>query len=290
MGEVVTRFAPSPTGRLHLDHAYAAKVAHDAARAAGGRFLLRIEDLDQTRSRPEFEAGILEDLRWLGLSWDGEFVRQSDRAAAHRSALDKLQAMGLVYPCFCTRREIAEEIAASGAAPHGPEGPIYPGTCRNLSPDAAASRIAAGDSHALRLNVAKATTLAGPLTWRDRERGEITARPERFGDIILARKDAPAAYHLAVVVDDAAAGVTLVTRGEDLFEATDVQVLLQRLLGLETPEYLHHKLVLGPDGKRLAKRDRAATLQALRERGVSLDEAMQAVGKQDAPSIEQGLQ
>ena len=175
--------------------------------------------------------------------------------------------MGLVYPCFCTRREITEEIAASGAAPHGPEGPVYPGTCRVLSSDEAASRTASGASHALRLNVAEAAKTVGPLSWRDRRRGEVAARPERFGDVVLARKDAPAAYHLAVVVDDAATGVTLVTRGEDLFEATDVQVLLQRLLDLETPQYLHHRLVCGEDGKRLAKRDRSRTIAAMRESG-----------------------
>lgn len=267
--ETVTRFAPSPTGRLHLGHAYAAWFAWDAARQAGGRFLLRIEDLDQGRARPEFEAGILEDLRWLDLDWDGDIVRQSDRAPAYLAALDHLKAASLIYPCFCTRRDIVAEIAGAGAAPHGPEGPVYPGTCRALTAAEADARIAAGDGYALRLDSAAAIAAIGPLEWRDRTQGLVSAQPEAFGDIVLARKDAPAAYHLAVVVDDAASGVTLVTRGDDLFAATDVQVLLQALLGLPRPEYAHHGLVLGADGKRLAKRDRAKTLEAMRRLGAS---------------------
>lgn len=194
-------------------------------------------------------------------------MRQSDRAPAHALALEALGARGLVYPCFCTRSEIAAEIAAAGAAPHGPEGPVYPGVCRGLAPEAAAARRAAGDVYALRLDVAEAAALVGGIGWRDRDAGDIAADPTRFGDIVLARKDAPASYHLAVVVDDAAAGVTLVTRGRDLFEATDVQVLLQRLLGLPTPDYLHHAVLLNAAGKRLAKRDRAATLLARRQAG-----------------------
>jgi len=276
LAETVTRFAPSPTGRLHLGHVYAAWVAWRAARDADGRFLLRIEDLDQGRARPEFEAGIEADLRWLGLDWDGPIVRQSERGPAHRAALGALVAQGLVYPCFCTRREIAAEIAGAGGAPHGPDGPVYPGTCRALPADEGCARMAAGEAHALRLDAAKAASSAGPLAWHDAEKGEVMAAPERFGDIVLARKDAPAAYHLAVVVDDAAAGVTLVTRGEDLFAATDVQVLLQRLLDLPTPEYRHHKLVLGPDGKRLAKRDRAATVAAMRAGGMTPEAVLAA--------------
>jgi len=273
---IVTRFAPSPTGLLHLGHAYAAWVAWDAARRAGGRFLLRIEDLDQGRARPEFEAAILADLEWLGLDWDGPVVRQSERADAYRAAVDRLAAEGLVYPCFCTRRDIAAEIAAAGAAPHGPEGPVYPGTCRDLDPATAAARIEAGDAYAFRLNVGKAVAAVGQLVWRDAVAGEVRAEPGRFGDIVLARKDAPASYHLAVVVDDAAAGVTLVTRGRDLFEATDVQALLQTLLGLPRPGYRHHALIFGSDGKRLAKRDRAATVQARREAGHGPEDVLRA--------------
>lgn len=205
-------------------------------------------------------------------------MRQSERSAAYAAAIDRLRDMGLVYPCFCTRREIAAEIAASGVAPHGPEGPVYPGICRGLDPAAADDRIAAGDGYALRLDVAKAIRRAGALGWHDQKGGDQPARPERFGDIVLARKDAPAAYHLAVVVDDAEQGVTRVTRGEDLFEATDVQVLLQTLLDLPRPTYGHHKLVLNAEGKRLAKRDRAATIQALRAAGATPAEVLSAAG------------
>ena len=278
----VTRFAPSPTGRLHLGHAYAAWVAWRAARAAGGRFLLRIEDLDRGRARPEFKAGILEDLRWLGLEWDGPVVRQSERGAAYAAALNALRVRGLVYPCFCTRLDIAREIANAGSAPHGQEGPVYPGTCRDLPAAEAAARMAAGEAYALRLDVASASAETGPLTWRDRTRGAVTANALRFGDIVLARKDAPASYHLAVVVDDAASGVTLVTRGQDLFEATDVQALLQRLLDLPTPEYQHHPLVLGPNGKRLAKRDRAQAIAAMRAAGATPEAVLQAAGAREA--------
>lgn len=205
-------------------------------------------------------------------------MRQSERSAAYGAAIDRLRDMGLVYPCFCTRREIAAEIAASGAAPHGPEGPVYPGICRGLNPVAADDRIAAGDGYALRLDVAKAIQRAGALGWHDQARGDQAARPERFGDTVLARKDAPAAYHLAVVVDDAEQGVTRVTRGEDLFEATDVQVLLQALLDLPRPAYAHHKLVLNAEGKRLAKRDSAATIEALRAAGETPAEVLRAAG------------
>lgn len=205
-------------------------------------------------------------------------MRQSERAAAYDAALDRLRGQGLLYPCFCTRREIAAEIAASGAAPHGPEGAVYPGACRGLDPGRARARIDAGEAYALRLDVVRASGLAGPLTWRDAAGGVVRAAPERFGDIVLARKDAPAAYHLAVVVDDAASGVTLVTRGEDLAAATDVQVLLQRMLDLPRPDYAHHRLVLNADGKRLAKRDRAATIAARRRAGDSPSAVLAAAG------------
>ncbi len=269
-----TRFAPSPTGRLHLGHAFAAWFARDAALRAGGEFLLRIEDLDQTRSRIEYEEGIFEDLKWLGFEWTGPVIRQSKRSDAHREALAKLIASGLVYPCFCTRKEILAEIAAAGGAPHGPNGPIYPGTCRLITRDDAKARMSAGEDHALRLNVEEATREVGAMRWEDVEAGLIVADPKCFGDIVLARKDAPAAYHLAVTVDDADSGVTLVTRGNDLFLATDVQILLQKLLELPQPIYHHHKLMLGPDGRRLAKRDQSETIKALREEGVSPEEVL----------------
>jgi glutamyl-Q tRNA(Asp) synthetase len=261
----VTRFAPSPTGRLHLGHAYSALLAHDYARERGGTFLLRIEDIDKGRARPQFVDAIIEDLRWLGLSWDGEVVRQSERLPLYRAALDRLEEQGLLYPCFCTRAEIAAEVAASAAAPHGPDGPHYPGSCKALSLAARAARMAA-EPHALRLDMARAAALAGPLYWED-EDTEVQAEPEAFGDDVLARKDAPTSYHHAVTIDDAAQGVTDIVRGRDLFAATDVHRLLQALLGLPTPAYHHHPLILGSDGKRLAKRNGAPAIADLRAAG-----------------------
>ena len=256
---VVTRFAPSPTGRLHLGHAYSAALGHARARAAGGRFLLRIEDLDPIRSRPEFVAAIAEDLRWLGLDWDGKQLIQSQRGAAYAAALDHLRADGLVYPCFCTRAD----IAAALTAPHGPT-VHYPGTCRSLADD---PQRRAETPHSWRLDAATAIARAGLPSWREGER-VFSATAADIGDEILARKDAPAAYHLACVVDDAASGVTLVVRGADLRASTPVQRLLQTLLGLPEPEYLHHPLVTHADGTRLAKRDLAPTLATLRAAGV----------------------
>jgi glutamyl-Q tRNA(Asp) synthetase len=253
---VVTRFAPSPTGRLHLGHAWSALHAHDFARDRGGAFLLRIEDIDGTRSRPEHVDAILADLEWLGLHWDGEVVFQSRRLASYESALDRLRAMGLLYPCFCTRAD----IAASLTAPHGPEGAAYPGTCRRL-PDPDLAR-----PHCWRLDVAKAlASLPGDdLSWHDARAGRQSAAPHLHDDVVLARKDAPASYHLAVTVDDAAQRVTHIVRGVDLFEATHVHRLLQALLGLPTPEYHHHALLAAEDGSRLAKRHGAPTLEAMR--------------------------
>lgn len=260
----VTRFAPSPTGRLHLGHAYSALRAHDYARARGGAFRLRVEDIDPGRVRPEFVDGIFADLAWLGLAWDGDMLFQSQRLDLYRAALDRLRAQGLLYPCFCTRKAIAAEIAASASAPHGPDGPVYPGTCRRLGA-AERDRLAAATPHAWRLDVAAALH-PGTLTWCN-DGTEVIATPERFGDVVLARKDAPASYHLAVTIDDAAQGVTDVVRGKDLFEATHVHCLLQALLGLPTPSYHHHPLILGDDGRRLAKSDGAPTLAALRAAG-----------------------
>jgi glutamyl-Q tRNA(Asp) synthetase len=266
---VVTRFAPSPTGLLHLGHAFAALFAEARVRESGGRFLLRIEDIDRTRCRSEFETVLIEDLAWLGLSWETPIRRQSEHMDDYRRALARLEAEGLVYPCFCTRRVIATEIAAAAHAPHlaamGPDGPPYPGTCRAQPSAERGARIAAGTPYALRLNVAEAMRRTGPLTWTDHARGEQFATPEIFGDVVLGRKDTPASYHLAVTLDDALQGITLVTRGEDLFAATHVHRLLQALLGLPTPEYLHHRLIVGADGRRFAKRDQSATLRALRE-------------------------
>jgi glutamyl-Q tRNA(Asp) synthetase len=263
--QVVSRFAPSPTGRLHLGHAYSALLAHDFARSRSGTFLLRIEDIDPGRARAEHVDGIVEDLAWLGLRWDGEIVFQSERLALYAEALGRLKAQGLVYPCFCTRSAIATEIAASAAAPHGPNGMYYPGTCRRVPQEEQARRIAA-EAHAWRLDVARAATLARPLSWRDGD-SKVRAEPEAFGDVVLARKDAPVSYHLAVTVDDAAQGVTDVVRGRDLYAATHVHRLLQALLDLPTPAYHHHPLLTDAEGRRLAKRTGAPTLAALREAG-----------------------
>jgi glutamyl-Q tRNA(Asp) synthetase len=257
---IVTRFAPSPTGRLHLGHAYSAVVGHSRARQGGGTFLLRIEDLDPTRSRPEFVAGIEEDLRWLGVEWDDPPLLQSQRTQAYAGALERLKERGLVYPCFCTRAD----IAASLTAPHGDAGSSYPGTCRGL-PDDPERR--ANAPHCWRLDAAKALELAGLPAWEEDGR-TFNAAASDIGDAILARKDAPASYHLSCVVDDAASGVTLVVRGADLRPSTPIQRLLQELLGLPAPSYLHHPLVTHADGRRLAKRDLAPTLAAMRGAGV----------------------
>ncbi|KAA2214786.1 tRNA glutamyl-Q(34) synthetase GluQRS [Teichococcus oryzae] len=274
---LVTRFAPSPTGGLHLGHAHSALMGWRCAREAGGRFLLRIEDIDPVRCRPEYAAAILEDLRWLGLDWDGPVRVQSRHLADYRRALDRLAGDGLLYPCFCTRADIAREIAAIGHAPHGPDGALYPGTCRRLPAGERSARIAAGEPYALRLDMAAALRRAGgPLSFIERGEGRIRCDPARFGDVVLARKDIPASYHLCVTHDDASQGVTLVTRAVDLRPATDLHRLLQALLGWPAPHYRHHPLLLGADGRRLSKRDKAPTLAALREAGHS-PEAVRAL-------------
>ena len=261
----VTRFAPSPTGRLHIGHAYSALFAYQLAKKAGGKFILRIEDIDSDRCRPEFEQGIYEDLAWLGLEWETPVRRQSDHFADYAAALGRLQARDLLYPCFCTRKDIALEIARSGVAPHGPEGHLYPGICRAIPPAQREDKIAAGLPYAFRLDMAKAAALAGPLAWRDHAKGEQTATPEILGDVVLARKDVNTSYHLSVTLDDHWQGVTLVTRGEDLLYATHLHRLLQALLGLGVPEWHHHKLLLDKNGKKFSKRDNAVTLQHMRE-------------------------
>ncbi|MES2337798.1 MAG: tRNA glutamyl-Q(34) synthetase GluQRS [Pseudomonadota bacterium] len=258
MTPVVTRFAPSPTGRLHLGHAVSAIRAHDFARARGGRFLLRIEDIDGTRSREDHVAAIVEDLAWLGLTWDDAVVRQSERLALYDTALDRLRGMGLLYPCVCTR----SDIAASLSAPHGP-GAVYPGTCRGRDIDLARP-------HCWRLDMAKAVeSVSGEEpTWHDATAGTVVATPQIHGDVVLARKNAPASYHLAVTLDDAAQGISDVVRGRDLFDSTHVHRLLQALLDLPTPRYHHHPLLTDASGRRLAKRDGAPTLAAMRADGI----------------------
>lgn len=265
---IVTRFAPSPSGPLHLGHAYAAIFAESLAASAAGRFLLRIEDIDLTRARSDFEAAIYADLEWLGLTWETPVRRQSEHFGDYRMALDKLSAAQLVYPCFCTRRTVAAEIAEAGAAPHG-AGTIYPGTCRRLSRGERAERIGSGEPYALRFDAGEASRRAGDLSLHDHDRGTIAVDAGVMGDVVIARKDVPTSYNLAVVVDDAAQGVTLVTRGEDLFEATHVQRLLQASLGLPEPAYRHHKLMRNDAGERLSKRDGAQALAALRAAGAT---------------------
>ncbi len=280
---LITRFAPSPTGWLHLGHAYAALFAEQKARQNSGRFLLRLEDIDGTRARPEYETALFDDLRWLGLTWEQPVLRQSDHAQDYRRALDELVALGLLYPCFCTRREIQEEIAQAAQAPHGPDGALYPGTCRSRSADERADLIAAGHPYALRLDVAKAIVLTGHgLTWEDGGRGLQRAEPAVFGDVVLARKDTPASYHLAVVVDDARQGITLVTRGEDLFEATHLHRLLQELLKLPVPQWHHHRLIADENGRRLAKRDNARSLRTLRDEGWTAAQVREVLGVESA--------
>lgn len=249
-----TRFAPSPNGPLHLGHAYAAVVAHDLARERGGELLLRIEDIDGTRSRTAQADEFMADLSWLGLEWDGAVVFQSDRLDSYVAAGERLKDMGLLYPCQCTRAEV---LAAAMQA--GPDGPIYPGTCRGRAVDPAGA--------AWRLDMAKAIALAGPLSWQDELAGVQQARPEVFGDVVLLRKEAPASYHLAATLDDAAQGITLVTRGADLFAATHVHVLLGRLLHLCARSYHHHLLLVEADGRKLAKRRGSAALGDLRRAG-----------------------
>ncbi len=275
----VTRFAPSPTGRLHIGHAHSALFA--ARAAAGGRLLLRIEDIDAGRCRPEFEDGIYQDLEWLGLAWGSPVRRQSDHMDDYRAALERLDAIGLIYPCFCTRKEIQAEIARAGHAPHGPDGPLYPGTCKGLEPEERGGRLESGEAHALRLDMQKAAASTGALSFTDRAAGRIEVDGPGCGDVVLARKDTPTSYHLAVTVDDALQGVTLVTRGQDLLHATHVHRVLQALLDLPEPAYHHHELLTGADGRRFAKRDRSLTIQVLREAGESPAGVRAMAGFQD---------
>jgi len=269
---IVTRFAPSPTGYLHLGHAFAAITAHEAAR--GGIFRLRIEDLDRARAREEFVQGIFDDLRWLGLDWCEPVIRQSDRFDNYRAALSQLEAGELVYPCFCTRAEISAEIARAAEAPQGPDGPLYPGTCRRLSRAERRALLNSGAPHALRLDCGKAVERLPNLWFEEAsddsntDYDKVPVEPLLSGDIVLARKDMPASYHLAVVIDDADQGITLVTRGRDLLPATHVQRVLQSLLDLPRPRYAHHHVIMDESGCKLSKRTAAKSLRALRAEGV----------------------
>ncbi len=276
---IVTRFAPSPTGLLHLGHAYSALFAFEAARKSGGSFLLRIEDIDFTRCRREFEVAILEDLAWLGIEWETPVRRQLDHLHEYVAVAEQLRVRGLLYPCFCTRKDIQREIELAAAAPHAQEGPVYPGMCRSLSEDERQSRIVSGESFAMRLDLNRAIAEVGSdLEWIDLERGLQKAQPEVLGDVVLVRKDIGCSYHLAVVMDDALQGVTRITRGQDLFQATHVQRLLKALLNLPTPEYHHHPLICDTEGKRLAKRHEAEPLRSLKSRGVSAHDVWERLG------------
>jgi glutamyl-Q tRNA(Asp) synthetase len=282
----VFRFAPSPNGYLHLGHALSALLNFDMARAAGGRFLLRIEDIDAARCRPDYEAAIYDDLAWLGLEWEQPVWRQSQHFDAYRAALDKLTAHGLLYPAFESRGEIARRAAELGAqAPRDPDGALlYPGHARALSAEERSRRMAAEDPYALRIDMPAAITQAGPLQWQEAgsgpngETGSVAAQPQAWGDAVLARKETPTSYHLAVVVDDALQGVTHVVRGQDLFWSTSVHCLLQNLLGLPAPIYRHHRLILDADGRKLAKSTQATALRDLRNRGVKPADIRRLVG------------
>jgi len=285
----VFRFAPSPNGYLHLGHALSALRNAEMARAAGGRLLLRVEDIDATRCRPEYEAAIYEDLAWLGIQWELPVLRQSEHFDGYRAALARLEALGLIYPSFESRAEIArlvaEREAIHGFWPRDPDGaPLYPGEAKSMAPAESARRIAAGEPYALRLDMQAAIMRAGPLTWTETGTGPegvggvFAANPAIWGDVILARKETPTSYHLAVVVDDAVQGITDVVRGSDLFHATSVHRLLQALLGLPQPAYHHHRLVLDAKGRKLAKSTAATGLRELRARGATVADIRKAIG------------
>ena len=275
---IITRFAPSPTGYLHIGHAYSALLAWRTAKEAGGRFILRIEDIDGDRCKPEFEQAIYEDLAWLGIEWETPVRRQSDHLADYAKALARLDSLGLTYPCFCTRADIRAELWRIDGAPHGNAGPVYPGTCRDLSHQDRGVRVAAGEEHAVRLHMAEAVSQIGAVIWNDLDRGAITGDPMGHGDVVLARKDIPTSYHLAVTIDDALQGVTLVTRGADLVDFTDIHRVLQDLLGLAAPRYHHHMLLTDAEGRRYAKRDRSLTIRALRAAGLTPEEVKGMAG------------
>ena len=287
----VFRFAPSPNGYLHLGHAYSALLNFDLARRTGGRFLLRIEDIDATRCRVEFEAAIYEDLAWLGISWETPVRRQSEHFARYREAVERLASLGLIYPSFESRAEIARLVAQHEARapwPRDPDGaPLYPGTAKSLPPDARERLIARGEPYALRLDMVAARARAGAMSWKEfgegpgGESGVVAARPEAWGDVILARKETPTSYHLSVVIDDALQGVTDVVRGRDLFWSTSVHLLLQQLLGIPQPVYRHHRLIEDASGHKLSKSTQATALRELRGQGATPADIRSLVGLSD---------
>lgn len=275
----VTRFAPSPTGHLHLGHAYSALLAWKMARERNGRFLLRIEDIDFNRCSAANTEQIFEDLNWLGIEWEMPVRIQSEHLEEYSQTTDSLLDRGLLYPCFCTRKDILREIEEAGGAPHGSDGPLYPGTCRHLSTQEREDRIAAGESYALRLDLERALDLVGhDLTWEDSIHGTQNARPELLGDAIIVRKDIGSSYHLAVTVDDGIQGITDIVRGVDLFDSTHLHRVLQALLDIAPPTYHHHELLTDDSGRRLAKRDKSITLNSMRESGKTPDEIRNSLG------------
>ena len=280
----VFRFAPSPNGYLHIGHAYSALQNFEMARRTGGRFLLRIEDIDVERCRPEYEQAIYEDLEWLGLTWEAPVLRQSEHFSVYAQAVDHLQKCGLLYPCFCSRLEISRAVADRRDWQRDPDGgPLYPGTCRHLLEDERARRLASGQHAALRINMARAVDAIGPaLSWREYGEGEdardVHAEPSLWGDCVLARKDIPTSYHISVVVDDARQGVSDVVRGKDLFDATSLHRLLQEIFDLPAPRYHHHDLLRDPEGQKLSKSTRAKSLRALREEGVTAQDVRKRLG------------
>ncbi|MBH89107.1 MAG: tRNA glutamyl-Q(34) synthetase GluQRS [Magnetovibrio sp.] len=275
----ITRFAPSPTGFLHLGHAYSALIAKRQAMQTGGRFLLRIEDIDPNRCKTKYEAAIYEDLNWLGLTWEIPVRRQSEHLNEYAKAINTLQAFGFLYPCFCTRKDIQNTNNRDNSIHLGLNAPSCPGICRVLSSKERKIRISNGDSFAMRLDVNKALAgLSSSLHWNDLIHGKISATPEIFGDVVLVRKDIPTSYHLAVTIDDHLQGVTLVTRGEDLFSSTHIHRLLQELLGLNTPDYYHHPLLTDKKGRRYSKRDKSLSIRKLRDEGKGPEQIRQMVG------------
>lgn len=276
---VTTRFAPSPSGPLHVGHLLAALRARQLADCHGGHCLLRVEDIDVRAQNPAMSELMYEDLSWLGLRFDGAVMVQSRRFAVYADVLERLRRLGVLYPCFCTRTEIKAQLAELGRAPHATLGYQYPGTCRSLSPELAAERIAAGEPHAWRLDMQRVQDMIGCPSWHDLHRGTQRCEPTAFGDVVLARKEFPASYHLCVVVDDAEQGVTHVTRGEDLFEATHIHRALQGVLGLPVPTYCHHGLLRDNAGKRLAKRDGARSIASLRAAGYTPADILQSLSR-----------
>lgn len=276
---VTTRFAPSPSGPLHVGHLLAALRARQLADCHGGHCLLRVEDIDVRAQNPAMSELMYEDLSWLGLRFDGAVMVQSRRFAVYADVLERLRRLGVLYPCFCTRTEIKAQLAELGRAPHATLGYQYPGTCRSLSPELAAERIAAGEPHAWRLDMQRVQDMIGCPSWHDLHRGTQRCEPTAFGDVVLARKEFPASYHLCVVVDDAEQGVTHITRGEDLFEATHIHRALQGVLGLPVPTYCHHGLLRDNAGKRLAKRDGARSIASLRAAGYTPADILQSLSR-----------